>query len=471
MADKNLIVAKTQVSTLQPNLDTVTTIKADGSRNFVHPADVRGRFTTLRALAGIVLIAVYVLLPWIQINGSPAVFFDFSHRQLHLFGLMFLAQDFWLGFFLITGLGFTLFYVTALWGRIWCGWACPQTVFIEQIFRRIERLIEGDATARRKLDKSPWTPEKIARRGSKLFIFFLLAFIVAHVFISYFVSIRVLYRIMLESPLENWSLFLFVFAMTAALLFDFAWFREQFCIVMCPYGRLQSVLIDDDSVVIGYDKTRGEPRGKLKEAGAGDCIDCHRCVAVCPTGIDIRQGLQIECIGCSNCVDACDTIMQKIGRPTGLIRYDSTHGFAGQKTRIIRPRIILYTGLLLLGATVMSLSLTTVKPATVTMIRMTGSPYYLMDEGVRNQYLLRIFNKQTHPMEFKLRVTKGPTGLKTNGIDKPIEVAPLGEQKVMLVAVMPKGKYTAPFKFELETSSEKFTNTQTIPFLGPNSPR
>ena len=458
-------------SVLQPNLDSVTTINEDGSRNFVHPSDVRGRFTLLRTLSGIVLIAVYILLPWIPVNGYPAVFFDIEHRQLHLFGLTFLSQDFWLAFFLITGLGFTLFFVTALWGRIWCGWACPQTVFIEQVFRRIERLLEGDAQNRRKLDRSPWTPEKFTRRGTKLFIFSLIAFVIAHIFISYFVSIRGLYRIMLESPLENWSLFLFVFAMSGALLFDFAWFREQFCIVMCPYGRLQSVLIDNDSVIIGYDKKRGEPRGKTTTQGVGDCIDCNRCVAVCPTGIDIRQGLQIECIGCSNCVDACDEVMGKLGRPRGLVRYDSTNGFAGNRTRIIRPRIILYTLLLALGASVMSLSLTTFKPAAVTMVRMTGSPYYLMDEGVRNQYLLRIFNKQTHPMTFALRVSKGPANLKTTGMDQPITVASMGEVKVMLVAVMPKGKYAGPFQFEVETVADKFTNTQTIPFLGPSSPQ
>jgi cytochrome c oxidase accessory protein FixG len=452
--------------------DTIlTSMKKDGSRLMIHPADVRGKWIRIRRAAFVALIGFYVLAPFIPVGGHPMIQLDIEHRRFYLFGQTFNSQDVWLVLLLTLTFVFGLLLLTAWRGRVWCGWACPQTVFIEQVFRRIERLIEGDAQERRKLDKSPWTPEKIAKRGTKLFIFFLIAFVIAHVFISYFVSIRGLYAMMLESPLENWSLFLFVFAMTGALLFDFVWFREQFCIVMCPYGRLQSVLIDNDSVVIGYDKTRGEPRGKTKTPGAGDCIDCHRCVAVCPTGIDIRQGLQIECIGCSNCVDACDAIMDKVGRPRGLVRYDSINGFDGKKTRIIRPRIILYTLLLVLGASVMSLSLLTFKPATVTMVRMTGSPYYLMEDGVRNQYLLRIFNKQTHPVTFTLRVSRGPENLKTNGLEEPVEVAPLGERKVMLVAVMPKGKYTGPFQFDVETRGEKFTDNRTIPFLGPTEPR
>lgn len=455
---------------MEPNLDSVTTINADGSRKFIHAADVRGRFTLLRAIAAWVLIAIYVLLPWIPINGNPAVFFDFQNRQLHLFGLTLLPQDFWLGFFLITGLGFSLFYITALFGRVWCGWACPQTVFIDQIFRRIERLIEGDANERRRLDKSPWNQEKMLKRGTKLATFFLVTFAIAHIFIAYFVSIPKLYQMMLHSPTENWGLFLFVLAMTGALLFDFVWFREQFCIVMCPYGRLQSVLIDNDSVIIGYDKNRGEPRGKVGTQGAGDCIDCLRCVAVCPTGIDIRQGLQIECIACSNCVDACDEIMTKLNRPKGLIRYDSMNAFAGTKTRFIRPRTILYTGLMLLGAIVATVSMSGFKPATVTLVRMTGAPYYLMENSVRNQYLLRVFNKQTHPQKFTFRVLNAPAELATLGIEKPIEVEALGEQKIMLVATIPQKNAHGPFQFEVEVKGDNFSISKTVPFLAPMAP-
>ena len=358
---------------LEPTLETVTTINDDGSRRFIHPADVHGRFSFLRAVAGVLLMAVYVALPWIRINGNPAVFLDVEHRLVHLFGLTLAPQDFWLGFFLITGTGFALFYVTALLGRVWCGWACPQTVFLD-LARRVERFIEGDATARRRLDESQWTPEKIGKRGLKNIVYGIFAVLLAHVFLSYFVSLRTLYSMASQSPAAHWGAFLFAFLTGGALWFDFAWFREQFCIVVCPYGRLQSALLDSDSIVIGYDQTRGEPRGKLNAAGAGDCIDCRRCVQVCPTGIDIRHGLQMECIACAACIDACDEVMEKINRPRGLVRYDSMRGLEGKKRRFIRPRVALYTLLLLAGMGVMAASLSTFKPATVSLLRMTGAP-------------------------------------------------------------------------------------------------
>jgi polyferredoxin len=322
-----------------PTLESVTTINANGSRRFIHPADVRGPWTRWRTLVGLALLAVYFALPWITINGHPAVFLDVAQRKFHLFGLTFVTQDLWVAFFLVSGLGFGLFYVTALLGRIWCGWACPQTVYLDFI-RRIERWLEGDAPARERLDRLPWTGEKLRKRGTKYVLFFLFAALLAHMFLTYYVSPAGLRSMMSEPPTQNWPSFVFVFLMTGAMWFDFVWFREQFCIVLCPYGRLQSALIDNDSLVIGYDSKRGEPRGKKGTEGAGDCIDCRRCVHVCPTGIDIRQGLQMECIGCAACVDACDEIMTKLDRPRGLVRYDSSHGFAGKARRILRPRIL-----------------------------------------------------------------------------------------------------------------------------------
>ncbi len=455
----------------QPSLDSVTTINEDGSRRFVHPADVRGLFTRLRALAGWILIAIYAALPWIPINGNPAVFLDVSKRQMHLFGLTFVPQDFWLAFFLITGLGFTLFYLTALVGRIWCGWTCPQTVFIEQVFRRVERLLEGDAPARRRLDKAPWGAEKFVRRGAKWLLFAFFSVAIAHIFISYFISLPALYSMMCQSPLEHWGIFLFVFALSGALFFDFAWFREQFCIVLCPYGRLQSVLIDNDSVVIGYDKRRGEPRGKPSASGVGDCIDCRRCVQVCPTGIDIRQGIQIECINCANCIDACDEVMTKIDRPGGLIRYDSTHGLEGKRTRFIRPRMILYTVLLGIGATAMLVSLSSLKPATVSLLRMSGAPYYTSDGTVRNQYLVRIENKRNQPAHFTVKLLTQQPGIALSGAESGIEVSALGQQLRPMVVTVRENEYRGAFDAEFEISAGSLSIRRTVRFLGPDPKR
>ena len=452
----------------KPTLEAVTTINDDGSRNFIHPADVRGRFARWRAAVGWALIAVYVMLPFVPINGNPAVFLDFENRQAHLFGLTLVPQDFWLGFFLITGLGFSLFYVTAVLGRVWCGWTCPQTVFIEQVFRRVERYFEGDAQARRALDASQWTPEKIRKRGGKLAVFAILSLAIAHLFIAYFVSIPRLYSYMLRSPLENWSLFAFVFLMAAAIFFDFVWFREQFCIVLCPYGRLQSVLIDSDSLVIGYDEKRGEPRGKLNAVGAGDCIDCSRCVQVCPTGIDIRQGLQMECIACSNCIDACDEVMTKLGKPQGLIRYDSPHGLAGEKTRYLRPRTILYTVLLLIGATVMSLSLSTFRTATVTVLRIQGFPYFMMGGTIRNQFTLRVQNKRNQPMHFEVRLANELQGIRLSGVEGGIDVPALGQESRSVVVELSESSYKGPFAVQLTVTGGEFTTTKSVPFLGPD---
>jgi polyferredoxin len=504
-----------------PTLDSVTTINADGSHYFLHPADARGRFLFWRRLSGYALIVIYFVLPWVPVNGSPAVFLDLARRRFHLFGWTLAAQDLWLLFFLVTGLGFSLFFITALLGRLWCGWACPQTVFLEHVYRRIERWIDGDAASRRALDRAPWTTGKTLRRVAKHVLYILVSLAITHLFLAYFVSLPELWSFMRAAPGEHWTAFAFVFVAAGVLYFNFAWFREQLCIVICPYGRLQSALTDDHSLVIGYDARRGEPRGKLRTedrsqksedrsqrsevrgqrtedrgqgweqtgtaaapalavpsafsalssaAPAGDCVACNRCVQVCPTGIDIRQGLQLECIGCAACIDACDEVMTRIKRPTGLIRYDSLAGLTGQRTRWIRPRTVVYGLLLLVGAAVATFAFSTVKPANFTVFRMGGAAYFVDRDTVRNQFLVRVLNKRVDTAEFTLALEDAPAGVTRTGFAAPIAVPAMGEEIAPLVLVVDRGHYRGPFHFTVRVrdASGDFNAARQVEFLGPD---
>jgi cytochrome c oxidase accessory protein FixG len=457
-------------SVRRPSLESVTTINPDGSRPFLHPAGVRGRFTRARRLTGVLLIAVYVLLPWLPVGGHPAVFLDVEHRRFHLMGLTLLVQDVWLLFFVISGVGFSLFFITALLGRIWCGWACPYTVFLEHVFRRIERLIDGDATSRKALDAAPWGISKTMRRGLKHALYIACAAAIAHIFISYFISLPALYRYVQESPGKHWFLFAAVMTLTGVLYFCFSWFREQFCIVMCPYGRLQSALTDDDTITIGYDRTRGEPRGKVSDPAAGDCIDCRRCVQVCPTGIDIRNGLQLECIGCAACVDACDEIMTKLRRRRGLVRYDSLNGLAGKPRRILRPRLFVYGLLMLLGAAALAFGLTRVNSFEMTVVRMRGLPFMADENEVRNQFLFRLMSKADAPVPYALSVEGAPAGLRISGLESEVTVAPQQEVQQTLMLTMPKAAYTGEFKFRVTArpAGGGDSVTRELDFLGPD---
>jgi cytochrome c oxidase accessory protein FixG len=485
-----------------PTVDSVTTIRADGSRRDIHPADVHGRFTISRRLVAWVLIAVYLLLPWIPVNGAPAVFLDVAERRFHFFGFTLAAQDMWLLFFGVSGLGFALFFLTALFGRLWCGWACPQTVFLEHVFRRIERWIDGDATQRRASAVAPLTAAKAVRAVIKHGLYFLVALLITHLFLAYFVSLPQLWAYMQEAPRENWAAFVFVFVAAGLLYFNFAWFREQLCIVICPYGRLQSAMTDDHSLVIGYDTKRGEPRGKLRtedrvqktedrQAGAqpasalssvlrppssgdaaavGDCIDCNRCVQVCPTGIDIRQGLQLECIGCAACIDACDEVMTRVERPKGLIRYDSFVGLGGGRTRWIRPRILVYGVLLLVGATVAIYAFSTVRPANFLVYRMTGSAYFVDKADVRNQFLVRIVNKRAVPATFTVHAAGLPAGAVQNGFAGTVTIPAMGEQVGPLVLTVNRRDYHGPFGFtvSVQDDARTFELARKVEFMGPD---
>jgi cytochrome c oxidase accessory protein FixG len=358
-----------------------------------------------------------------------------------------------------------------LFGRVWCGWACPQTVFLEHVYRPIERWIEGDAVKRRALAAAPMSLEKFSRRALKHGVYVFISAVFTHLFLAYFVSVPEVWHMVRLSPREHWSFFVFMAAYTGITYFVFAWFREQVCIVLCPYGRIQSALTDDDTVVIGYDVARGEPRGKPGTPGAKDCIDCARCVHVCPTGIDIRQGLQLECIGCTACIDACDDVMDRLKRPRGLIRYDSQNGFTGRPTRWVRPRIILYFILLLAGASVATWALSTVKPASLSVTRMTGAPYIVDPSTVRNQFLVRIVNKRNAPEKFSVKVEGVPANLTRTGFDTVVEIGPLGELVQPLVLQVPRAGYSGPFHFvvRVEAVAQSYRLARQVDFLGPEA--
>ncbi|HXX70585.1 MAG TPA: cytochrome c oxidase accessory protein CcoG, partial [Polyangiaceae bacterium] len=441
----------------------------DGRRHAIQPADVRGRFQLARRAAFGALMALWAALPWIRIGGHPCVFIDIGARHFFLFGTTFNAQDTWLLFFLLTGVGFGLFYVTALAGRVWCGWACPQTVFLEGVFRPIERWIEGPREARMRRNRRSWNFEKAARKITTHAFYVLAALVVAHVVLSYFVSLPKALQMVRHAPSAHPQAFAWVVATTSALYLNFAWFREQLCVVLCPYGRLQSALMDEHSLVVGYDARRGEPRGKRGTAGAGDCVDCKRCIVVCPTGIDIRSGLQMECVACTACIDACDEVMVKLGRAPGLVRYDSQNGLSGKPRRVVRPRIFLYTVLLVVGTAVALTASRRRSDFEAHLMRLPGEPYTLDGDQVRNALQLHIVNKRA--TEEAYRVDVGAVDGMSVVVPIPsVTVASLSDARVPIFLSMSRDRSacSVPVHVRVARSASGEDSKQvTGSFLGP----
>ncbi|MBO6939026.1 MAG: cytochrome c oxidase accessory protein CcoG [Deltaproteobacteria bacterium] len=457
-----------------PVLDVpVGSLNSDGSRNFVHPADVRGRFQRVRWVVFAALMVVYVALPFIRIGGEPAVFLDIVRRRFYLFGATFNAQDFWMVFLLLFGILLALVIVTTLWGRIWCGYACPQTVFLEGIYRQVERRIEGPRNVRLRRNAGPWRWDKVWRKVLKHGLFLFASFLIAHVFLSYFVSLPSLWTMMGGSPADHPVAFAWSMGMTLVLYLNFAWFREQLCLIVCPYGRLQSALTDEDTMVIGYDVGRGEPRGKIKKQQTGergDCIDCHRCVVVCPTGIDIRNGLQMECIGCAACVDACDEIMEKVDRPKGLIRYDSQRGLRGDEKRSTRGRLVLYGIAVLAWAVGMIFAFQTHEPFEANLLRPPGgTPFVVSDGVVQNTLQVHLVNKADESQTYVLEAQGDDVALVLPQPEVTLE--PGADRHVVVLARVPEAEMRAGLKarveVRLEGGSEEERVTLEAPVLGP----
>lgn len=383
------------------------TLNADGSRNRIRPRLYPGRLHRARRLVAWALMALFVALPFARIHGKPAMLLDVMNRKFFLFGQTFGATDGVLLMLLMLSIFVAIVLVTALVGRAWCGWGCPQTVYMEFLFRPLEVLFEGRREDQLRIDKTG--PN--ARRVVKNAVYLALSFLLANVFLAYFVGTDALKRWVLDAPTQHWGGFSVVLVTTGLVFFDFAYFREQMCTVICPYARLQSVLLDPKSLLIGYDERRGEPRskGKAKTPGHGDCIDCTACVVACPTGIDIRQGLQLECIACGQCADACDSIMNRIKKPRGLIRYSSQQNLTtGAQTKLLRPRVAIY-GLVLVGLLAMLTFTGKRRPeAEITVLRGLGAPFTVTGDRVVNQLRLKVNNRSEAARHFRVTVLDFP---------------------------------------------------------------
>ena len=388
--------------------DSITTITKEGDRQWIYPKKPSGALHKKRAVVSVILLSLLFSGPFMRWNGHPFFLLNILERKFILFGIPFWPQDFFL--FVLAMLTFFVFIIlfTSVFGRVWCGWACPQTIFMEMVFRKVEYFIEGDANEQKMLDKAPWDVEKIGKRLSKHTIFFLLSFFIANTFLAYIIGTDRLGLLVSDGPFAHSGSFFALTAFTGVFYGVYARFREQACLVVCPYGRLQGVLLDRNSVVIAYDYKRGEQRGKLhrnEDRKLGDCIDCHQCVDVCPTGIDIRNGTQLECINCTACIDACNHIMDKVGFEKGLIRYTSENTIANKDRFRITPRIIGYSILLVLLFSTLVTLLAFRTDVETTMLRTPGQMYQSIgNDSISNLYNIQVVNKtfEDIPIEFEL---------------------------------------------------------------------
>lgn len=396
--------------------DSIATIDKEGKRNIIYPKKPKGKFTKYRSYVSWGLVAFLFAAPFIKINGNQFLLFNIIDRKFNILGQPFWPQDFYLLVLsMLVGVVFIILF-TVIFGRIFCGWMCPQTIFMEMVFRKVEYAIEGDRTKQIKLDKQAWNAEKIRKKTLKWSLFFIISFLISNAFLAYFIGGDTLIKHVIEGPFKNLETFIKLLIFTGVFYFVFAWFREQACIIVCPYGRLQGVLLDNNSINVTYDFKRGEGRQKLRQNEDrkanefGDCIDCKQCVQVCPTGIDIRNGTQLECVNCTACIDACDEIMDKVGFEKGLIRYASENNIDKGEKFSFNKRIIGYTFVL----SVMLIFLVTLiflrNEVQANILRLPGQLYSTEGDSIRNVYTYKLINKTNdtyNDLKIKLISHKG----------------------------------------------------------------
>ena len=511
----------------------LSTLNEDGSRRWLKPRPSFGDFWKRRRVAAFLLVVLFVALPHIHINGKPAVLLDLAARRFTLFGQTFLPTDTLLLALMMVGVFLTIFFVTAIFGRVWCGWACPQTVYMEFLYRPIERFFDGTpGRAKKTTGLQGWLHTSGAGTPLKYIAFFLASCFLAHTFLAYFVGVDKLVEWIQRSPLEHPASFLIMAGVTLAMMFDFAFFREQTCLVACPYGRMQSVLLDRNSLIVSYDRVRGEPRGQKAKHETGeraslasigmtqpvaltpalsagssggvasialpvlgvshassptldpkrtaDCVDCKLCVQTCPTGIDIRNGLQMECIHCTQCIDACDAVMEKLGRPKGLIRYGSQATMLpqpGEKPHLVRPRLIVYATLLLIVWTAFFTVLATRPPAYVSIRRGTGAPFYSLPTGeIANPVRVSIINRTNDLATYVVSVDPAAGRLIADKLEVtllPAQAAVLPVTLAAMPAAFEHGQHAVQVRVVADgnQASHGYEKTFTYRMLGPTHKR
>jgi cytochrome c oxidase accessory protein FixG len=461
--------------------DSIATVDKDGKRIWLYPKKPKGRFFNKRIVATVIFLLIFISGPFIRIGEQPLLMMNIFDRKFVIFGQLFLPQD-----FVIFGLGMIIFVLfialfTVTYGRIWCGWLCPQTVFMEMIFRPIEYWLEGDARQQKKFDEAAWDFNKLWRKTLKHVIYITFSVFIAHITMAYLVRTDGVYQLITQSPANNLSGFIALVAFTIIFYYVFAKLREQVCITICPYGRLQGVLVNRDTMTIIYDFLRGEPRGRRvktaneplpKEEKKGDCIDCNLCVQVCPTGIDIRNGIQLECVNCTACIDACDDVMDKINKPRGLIRYASVETIEKGTPFHFTKRSMAYSIVLAILIGFEALLLINRAEVETTVMRVPGQLYQENEEKgiITNLYNAQMVNKTNKPMDVTLKVKDNAGVIRIIGEKKVITIPPSSNQDVVFFVEIKSNEIkerSTPIRIDVYQGEKQMESIKTN-FLGPN---
>ena len=456
-----------------PEEDLLYSMSADGKRKFMHPVLRRGRYWKIRRSIAYGLFALFFALPMIPVGGFPAVFLDIANRRFHILGGTFYPTDNLLLAAFGLGVIVTVFFVGSTFGRMWCGYACPQTVYLEFLFRPIENLLEGGPVKQRRLNAEPWSARKLSVKAAKWALWAILAVAMSTTFVAYFVGWAGLLWKLLLTPAAMTGAIFTIAGLTVLILFDFGWFRDQMCTIACPYGRLQNVMADQDTILVAYDQPRGDPKAREKDRVPGgvygDCIDCKSCVVSCPTGTDIRRGLQPECIGSAQCIDACDDVMRRMGLPLGLVKYTSEREQKGGVRRIWRPRTVAYLAILLVAWGTLTVLVMRRGDAQIEIVRNGREPYRILPSGaIANQQRLRITNQRREEQKFTVEVLS-PRDADLVVSEMPVVVEPSQVVTVDVVTTVAPGVFLdgqLPVKY-LIRSDLGYRKEKDFLLLGP----